>query len=501
MLNGFRMPTSPERQKKPILNLLRPESTIELFLAVLLGLITISFLAVAFYTIILAPALLPAHSDPISVSPTPTPTITQTPSPTEPPTATPTDTATATVIPTATRIPEPTMLPPGGVPKPPDTTDNIHVAQIFTAVDTPADEIGNVDLVWGSTFPDQPPGVFNLYYFPFDRDGDYYSHGQPLTWFLANHADWIEYTCDKKTPAYEYGDPNVPLDITNPAVIDYMMQTYLLPAVQKGYQGIAFDNVDFSNYGGRCGVWKNGNWIKQTNYVGDVLTWAAYMYKALHALNVSIAMNFPFDFNYPRESYQIFQYLDIAVDERGFINRRQKPDNYLPINQWLTMMEGFQYLNAHGKGFVSINEMPEPFDQISQAGKQWVLANYLLAKGQYSYITIAGNHGTAHQFTLPEYSALIGHPLGPMYQSQGVYMRDYSNGLAIVNPSSFNQTFTIILSSGVYQDLYGNKTSLLTLEPQTGIVLLGKTKHKADLFSSPDNSFLNFSPDQTFPTP
>ena len=299
MLNGFRMPTSPERQKKPILNLLRPESTIELFLAVLLGLITISFLAVAFYTIILAPALLPAHSDPISVSPTPTPTITQTPSPTEPPTATPTDTATATVIPTATRIPEPTMLPPGGVPKPPDTTDNIHVAQIFTAVDTPADEIGNVDLVWGSTFPDQPPGVFNLYYFPFDRDGDYYSHGQPLTWFLANHADWIEYTCDKQTPAYEYGDPTVPLDITNPAVIDYMMQTYLLPAVQKGYQGIAFDNVDFSNNGGRCGVWKNGNWIKQTNYVGDVLTWAAYMYKALHALNVSIAMNFPFDFNYP----------------------------------------------------------------------------------------------------------------------------------------------------------------------------------------------------------
>ena len=56
------------------------------------------------------------------------------------------------------------------------------------------------------------------------------------------------------------------------------------------------------------------------------------MYKALHAMNVSVAMNFPYDFNHPAESYQMYQYLDIAVDERGFTNRGQSKDGYLSLS-------------------------------------------------------------------------------------------------------------------------------------------------------------------------
>jgi hypothetical protein len=360
-----------------------------------------------------------------------------------------------------------------------------------------------VDLVWGSTYPAEPPGIFNLYYYPFDRDADVGTGGthHDIAWFLANHPDWIEYTCDKKTPAYEYGDPEVPLDITNQAVIDYMMQTYILPAIQQGYDGIAFDNVDFANNGGRCGVWKNGKWISQPDYLGGVLNWAAWMNKALHALNVSIAMNFPYDFSNQHDSYQMFQYLDIAVDERGFTNRGRSNDDYLPLSQWLANMDAYQFLVANGKGFVSINEMPEPFAQVSQAEKQWALANYLLVKGQYSYIAITGIQEYGFTLITPEYSAPIGHPLGLMYQSQGVYMRDFSNGLAIVNPSSFGQTFNIILSSGVYQDLYGNKVNLLTLAPQTGIVLLGKTTRRSDLIFDPEIALAGFSPFQFFAFP
>ena len=133
-------------------------------------------------------------------------------------------------------------MPTKGVAKPPDTTDNIHVAQIFNSASTPEDEIGKVDLVWGSVSPDQPAGVYNLYYYPFDRDADEGTGGthHDITWFLANHPDWIEYTCDKKTPAYEYDDPNVPLDITNPAVIDYMMQTYIYPCHPERISGHCF---------------------------------------------------------------------------------------------------------------------------------------------------------------------------------------------------------------------------------------------------------------------
>ena len=462
-------------QKKKYLGMTLPQLGILAVLVILLCVSIIIFTALVFLPVA-KPAALPPPPDNPSFSATPPATAMPLSSPTEtptlPPTNTPTDSATPSATSTATQVPEPTAVPTKGVPLPPDTTDNIHVAQIFTSADNPAEETGKVDLVWGSYYPDQPPGVFNLYYFPFDRDGDVSSHGHALAWFLANHADWIEYTCDKKTPAYEYNDPNVPLDITNPAVIDYMLQTYILPAVKKGYQGIAFDNLDFSNNGARCGVWKDGNWIKQTNYVGDILTWAAGMYKTLHALNVSVAMNFSFDFNDSSDSYALYKYMDIDVDERGFTNRSKSPDNYLSLTKWLTDIEVIQYLDAHGKGFVTINEMPEPFAQDSQAAMQWALANYLLVKGQYSYIAITGIQEDGHQLVVPEYSAAIGHPLGPMYQSQGVYMRDYSNGLAIVNPSSFGQTFNILLPGNKYQDLYGSKVSLLTLAPQSGIVLL-----------------------------
>jgi hypothetical protein len=92
----------------------------------------------------------------------------------------------------------------------------------------------------------------------------------------------------------------------------------------------------------------------------------------------------------------------------------------------------------------------------------------------------------------PEYSAAIGQALGPMYQSHGVYMRDYSNGLAIVNPST--QPFNITLSSGVYQDLYGNLINLLALGPQSGMVLLGKTAQTSGLLFGPNNAFFRLSP-------
>jgi len=421
-------------------------------------------------------------------SPTSTLTNTQTATPTSSLTATTMSTETATAINspivTSTIFPltntpinlEPAITPKGKIFKPPDTTENIHVAQIFNDwVTNPDEEIGKVDLVWGSSYAAKPKGVYNLFYYPFDRDLDRDIGGtnHDINWYLTNHPDWIEYTCDKTTPAYEYGGRQVPIDITNPAVLDYIMQTYIIPAIQKGYQGIAFDNVDFNNNGGRCGVWRDGQWVGQPNYIENLLVWAEWMYTHLHAKNVLVAMNFPFDINQPRESYQLYQFIDIVVDERGFTNWGGGQGNYLSNNTWLTNMLALESLDANEKGFVTINEMPEPFTQVSQKEKQWALANYLLAKGKYSYIAITGIQEYGYLFNTPEYFAAIGYALNFMYKEQGVYMRDFSTGKAIVNPSA-SQSFTISLIANKYQDLYGNKLNTITLEPRGGIVLIAR---------------------------
>jgi len=143
-----------------------------------------------------------------------------------------------------------------------DTTSNIHIALPFDSRTNPTAIAGKIDLVLGTIWPRSLPGkVYSLFYLPYDRDEDprYYPAAHDITWYKANHPDWIEYKCDRSTVAYEFGENDVPLDITNPAVISYIEKTYLATELRpgSGYQGIGFDNLEFENAGNwtgqRCG--------------------------------------------------------------------------------------------------------------------------------------------------------------------------------------------------------------------------------------------------------
>src|SRR5207249_2151743 len=105
-------------------------------------------------------------------------------------------------------------------------------------------------------------------------------------WWQANHPDWVEYQCDKTTVAYiTDGSGAVPLDITNPAVLQYLEQTYYGPALAGTYykypgkyDGMAFDNATLTNGGGwsgmRCGHYDtSGNWIQQYSGTQDDPAW------------------------------------------------------------------------------------------------------------------------------------------------------------------------------------------------------------------------------------
>lgn len=362
----------------------------------------------------------------------------------------------------------------------PDTTENIHVGMSFNYnVSNPSSEAGKVDYVWGSDYANQPPGVYNTQYEPFDREPRGTSHD--LAWFQANHPDWIEYQCDKSSVAYEFGDPNVPLDITNPAVLQYLLQTYYAPALSEGYAGIAFDNGNLNNQQGhRCGVFRNGAWVQEFSgnsddsaYHSAILQWAQWMSGQVHALGGSFNLNFSYDFSDPTDSNALLQMVDVLADERGFTNWGGSSSNYLTENDWLANMQALEALNSQGKALFSINEEPNSFATLTQNEVQWVLANYLLVKGAHSYVEITGTQEYGSLFLRPEYSAPVGHAVNAMYFSQGVYMRDFSNGKAIVNPSA-SQSFLVPLPTNSYTDLYGNNPGgTVTIPPDSGIVLVG----------------------------
>ena len=85
--------------------------------------------------------------------------------------------------------------------------------------------------------------------------------GRNISWYEAHQRDWVLYQCDQRTPAFQYGDLNVPLDFTNPSVIEYQA-SLAMSARDAGYTAIAADNLAFENFAAfnACGVWRDGRW-------------------------------------------------------------------------------------------------------------------------------------------------------------------------------------------------------------------------------------------------
>jgi hypothetical protein len=63
----------------------------------------------------------------------------------------------------------------------------------------------------------------------------------------------------------------------------------------------------------------------------------------------------------------------------------------------------------------------------------------------------------------------IGQPTGAYYQSQNVYMRDFTGGKVLSNPST--NSYTVNLGQ-TYTDLAGNSVTSLVMNPHTGAVLV-----------------------------
>ncbi len=95
-----------------------------------------------------------------------------------------------------------------------------------------AAEAPHYDSVWGSFQPsvwnqNHPGMIVSRYVLP-NEDVRLIS-GHDLTWFQQNHPDWILYACDNNgNPTHDpaasgtgFGD--VPLDIHNPAVVQYQL--------------------------------------------------------------------------------------------------------------------------------------------------------------------------------------------------------------------------------------------------------------------------------------
>lgn len=326
-----------------------------------------------------------------------------------------------------------------------------------------------------------------------------------LVWFQANHPSWIAYRCDTggnptTTPAYySYGTPNqlngrIPLDFTNPEVQQYLLQQ-ADRFLQSGYDGIALDDILFTNFQSVCGTyqvqpneqltpdkWKSfgyppGTTESNPKLRADILQYLQFMHDNIKRdfpkKSIDVNVNAFTNSKAGVPITTILPYVDGVLDENGFTGGgyRNATDA-----QWRALVNEAEAINAAGKAFTvgasaqwsptAVYPMPE---QWRPPAISWALANYLLVKGGHSYTYI--QRLEIPYVDLPQYHVPIGHPASARFSSNGVQMRKYSGGLAIVNPSA-TATFTVPLDHP-YQDMYGNTVcGNVTLTPASGTVLL-----------------------------
>jgi hypothetical protein len=121
---------------------------------------------------------------------------------------------------------------------------------------------------------------------------------------------------------------------------------------------------------------------------------------------------------------------------------------------------------------------PTPWSQLTADEMQWCLGNYLLAKGTHSYVMLSGSDGSGgfitHYLCLkPDYFAANGTPETTEQESNGVYVRYFSQGLVIVNPTTASQNVPVSLSG--YKPMEPQYTDLSPMGPETAYVLIGSS--------------------------
>lgn len=410
----------------------------------------------------------------------------------------------------------------------PDTNGRFGLIQIFdwdgVKSHTPMSssqiqaEASHEDAVWGAFSPGtwnaaHPGMIVSRYLLPVEDDNS--MSGHDLNWWQQNHPDWILYACDSqgnptKQLAWSTANfPDVPLDFSNPSVVQYqisMMLNYLKP---NGYNAVAADNTDLLNYlkGGNptfgqsyiqgyygCGTYdSSGNFHRlfgpgnDPAFIAAMINWVKTVGAALHQAGLKLIVNHPlYNAVTNGNEQQLLSAVDGMIYEVGFTNYGKYQSNAAQLLR--NSFPWAQYTQQHGIAFLITdymctgyggtepwnNNAPCSFDpsQLPAPQVDWALATYAMVNLGGADVYISPEVGQNYSYR-PEYATRYGSPCGSYTNpATDVYERKFSGALAIVNASSAPYSFQLP-SGHTYSDIEGRPVSSpLMLQPADAYFLL-----------------------------
>ncbi len=383
-----------------------------------------------------------------------------------------------------------------------DDTSNGDIPQSATAADG-----FRYSAVWGArdnigtAWLTSNPSLQTAYYNALETDESptgWGAIGHTLTWWNANHPDWVLYACTSAnavtaTPAWVPGLNNMPLDIHNPAVVDYQVRLMAGFAHARGYHALAIDEATFwqsdagagsGSYG--CGIYQNGAFVRRytgvndPNWAADVIAWV----KQAHALLTTDATLAPYGLklivNHPAEQ--------ITANEQAFlanVDADLNEDGYTFYGNYVKGSAAYftravdwtAYAQQHGVAVLTNDN----WGSVSVGTPQidYSVATYLMGNEQAEALFASPGAGYGMEHWHAQYDTAVGAPCGAYYSAgdaanPSIYYRRFANAIVVVNGGSGANTETANLPAGhTYADLFGRPvSSTLTIGSNDGYVLL-----------------------------
>jgi hypothetical protein len=403
----------------------------------------------------------------------------------------------------------------------PNTTGRFGLTQIFDWDGNPSHapmstaqidaEAPHEDSIWGAFYPQtwnsaHPGMITSRYMVPIEDDN--MVSGHDLTWWQTNHPDWILYACKSDgTPTRDLAwsgahFPDVPLDFTNPAVIQYQIQQLMIPFLKaNGYSALAADNTDLLNYleGGNpefgqpvnsgeygCGTYDtSGNFHRlfsgpfdspnDTAFVAAMVNWVKTASSYLHAAGLRLMINHPL-YNPPTNPNEqaMIAAVDGMVDENGYTKYGQllTTGNYASTLQWVEALQQSHVAVLVTDYFCTGSACSDDINSLTPQQLDWALASYAIGNEGGEDVFISPHGGQVYSYR-SEFSTTYGAPCGPYTQFSGyVYERKFQGALVIVNANTGSYSFTLP-SGHTYRDIEGQTVSNPLMMPAaSGYVLL-----------------------------
>jgi len=278
------------------------------------------------------------------------------------------------------------------------------------------------------------------------------------------HPTWIEYQCDRITPAWNPKYYYWPVDMQNPEVLKFLWSNYYLPILKTGYHTLDLDNAGAENYTHACGHFDdNGRWVQEYTGKYEDPAWAAATTVAIHkiadyvhglsSLDILAINTRPTSYD-AAEELRIMEQADLVLDENGVTWESSDcgwnpPGGYcketIPKGWWRTTVNDALAYVSEGGCFWMIDREPEQdVASATPAERIWSVANYLLMKGDCSYVTITGNSQYGELVDYPELHTDYGTPIDlATEQPDGTWVCHFTHAIVTVNPESMTANIQI----------------------------------------------------------